>query len=68
VWRVLLFGLLLAGCRHEAAHGRSWVHKLKLKGLDRGEASALSERLAVEQTGWPALGAQAVARPLRARR
>ncbi len=55
MWRslwLLVVALALAACAKEAAHGRSWVHRVRFLGLERKQAAALAERIAVEETGW----------------
>jgi translocation and assembly module TamA len=49
---MLAIVLAAGGCAREAAHGRSWVHRVRFVGLERKEAAALAERIAVEETSW----------------
>jgi outer membrane protein assembly factor BamA len=53
-WRLpaLVVCALAAGCAHEAARGRAWVHDVHFVGLSGVDGDALAERLAVEETGW----------------
>jgi translocation and assembly module TamA len=43
---------LAAGCAHESANGRKWVHKLALPGAKHVPKGELKSGLATEQRGW----------------
>lgn len=44
--------LAAAGCAHEAAEGRPWVHDVVLRGVHQVSGRELRHRLAIVETSW----------------